>query len=222
LLLHCCKWNDAIAIMELKRRQLCPHESVVIRNTSPFTQLLRFKPAACQSVLSWGGTENLTRVSYKVHFTTEAILDFAYPIEAGEAVTFVFEGGLKASNADYPKEKLLLAVHDPDHGLVVPPMRVELCWEYIAKSRVDTDGISATWERTSSSLCHTLLSSYTAQKVECTFQFHVTFSFLKVESKRCCLIHLAQKNQDTFLYYPHDISQLINTCTKRICGDCCM
>jgi hypothetical protein len=205
--------------LELKRRPLCPHESVVIRNTSPCTQLLRFIPGYCKSGVSAGGTENLKQVSYKVHFTSEHQLDFAYPLEPGEALTVVFKGGLKAPK-DYPEKNLLLAVDDPDHGLVVPAMKVELCWMYLGYSRMDDD-CSVTWENSTRYLNHSIVSSYTSQKVECTFQFNVTFSFSKIESKRCCLIHIPQKNQDTFLYYPHEINQLINCKNKRTC-ECCM
>jgi hypothetical protein len=224
--------------MKLTRRPLCPHESVVIRNTSGGPQLVRFCPEFSNSGFGDQDLREHLQCSYAVHFTPEQpppeepVVDVTtvYTLQPGQAVIYVFQGEMRPP-PNFPREDLLVALCAADHytwkyGLKVPPLKVTLCFKYKPDSLIYEaaydDSIEHWWQSGyAGTLRHTITSLYTAQPVECSFFFQVSSSQSPEETQRCCLVHIPKLYQNTFVYYPHYIRPSVYERTVRTCN-CCL
>ena len=208
--------------MEITRRSYFPHESVVIRNLTGDPQLLRLCPELSTS--GFQSTIDREQCIYDVNFASEKqVVEEAYLLKAGEAVLYVFQGSLQPP-IDLPREQMLVSVSS--RNLYVPPLEVKICFKFI---RAIWPAISSTvdsnwWDDyRADTLTYKMSSTYTAQKLKCSFDFSVAHSKSEVDTKQCCLLHLPLYNQEIFMYYPHGIRSSSEYPNRRTCGeDCCL
>jgi hypothetical protein len=206
-------------LQDCKSPNCLPHHSILLRNKTRGNQIIKLSDSD-QQYATLGGTmgdwennwANMPDVKCNVILSGET--DKSYIVRPGKAIKFIFEGGIVPPE-DF-EEDLLLAVHRPKYGLEVPCFSTFINFDY-ADVAADGDrtkpGPLVKW----SNVHFSIHSPYTKQRVPCSFDYKVTVSEDEEEQQRCCLIHLPQYNQDTFLYYPHDFSRRTG---RRTC-ECC-
>jgi hypothetical protein len=223
-------------VVIVKRSGYLPHHGFIVHNSSATTKVVRLSPesrARCLIVdrVVRNHQELLPQVNYDVQFKYEDQLQDGeeylktHIVEPGHQLTFVFEGGIQAP-PDF-KEELLRAVDLPFYGLSVPSINTTIFLEYRNAAAKEDLPLAQQcyhqeahdeWQMTSMSI----QSVYTHQNVPCSFRYTVSVTAEDEEIRRCCLLHVPQYHQNTFLFYPHQLPYRMGHFrdVKRSC-QCC-
>lgn len=207
--------------MELKPRSpYLPHHSFTIKNVSPNIKHLRLS----ETKIGLQQQEAADAAAKKYHVPTtelnvsddinyDYLEQIVYKIKPGEALTFIFEGSLVPPTEF--EEDLLYAITIDKYNLHVPALTIMLEFEYTTPDTADQ------WERNFTKqgrLWFQIISSYTAQRVPCSFKYNITVTEEEEEHHRCCLIHVPHYNQDEYVYFPHN--RPFPSSARKTC-ECC-